>query len=116
MNNFEAIVIRGAEQFSSYSGYGFSFEWAGGYEDTSPIVNGYRDTCIVAFDAVPFISMRNTQYWPNYVKRELNKVRIARQKNRELKEILITLYGRQTYSYIISSFASVLCCHKNMAV
>lgn len=33
LDDNEAMLIRGCEQFSSYSGYADSFEWSGDYQD-----------------------------------------------------------------------------------
>jgi poly(ADP-ribose) glycohydrolase len=33
MDDNEAIIIRGAERFSEYSGYGLSFEWRDDHQD-----------------------------------------------------------------------------------
>lgn len=48
----ESIQILGAEQFSSYAGYGFSLKYAGDYHDPSPRdTDGTVLTCITAIDA-----------------------------------------------------------------
>ncbi|KAI8849419.1 hypothetical protein BC829DRAFT_391709 [Chytridium lagenaria] len=48
----EALVMLGSERFSSYNGYGSTFEWAGPYkEDASYDAYGRRKSSIVAIDA-----------------------------------------------------------------
>jgi hypothetical protein len=34
----ESIIITGAERFSTYKGYGYSFRYAGNFVDTTPTV------------------------------------------------------------------------------
>ncbi|XP_077944811.1 poly(ADP-ribose) glycohydrolase [Gasterosteus aculeatus] len=69
----ECLIVTGSQQFSSYSGFGDSFEWAGPHEDVLR-----RDTWarlqrqIVAIDAVHF-KQRRDQYNMISVRRELNK-------------------------------------------
>lgn len=36
MNNEECIIIRGAERFSNYQGYAWSFEWHSNHVDETP--------------------------------------------------------------------------------
>ena len=69
----ESLVITGAEQFSSYSGYGSTFEWAGSHTDSTARDSwGRRDTTLVAMDA---IVVRNpvSQFKPGLLRRELVK-------------------------------------------
>ncbi|XP_037340199.2 poly(ADP-ribose) glycohydrolase [Pungitius pungitius] len=69
----ECLMVTGSQQFSSYSGFGDSFEWAGPHQD--PL---FRDTWarlqrrIVAIDAEHF-KQRRDQYNMISVRRELNK-------------------------------------------
>ena len=50
----ESILITGAEQFSTYSGYGGSFAYTGPYTDSNPIDDHcHRAVNIIAIDAVP---------------------------------------------------------------
>ena len=69
----ESLIITGAEQFSSYSGYGSTFEWAGSYDDTVTCDRwGRKETCLVAMDA---LVVRNalSQFKPGLMRREANK-------------------------------------------
>lgn len=69
----ESLVITGAEQFSSYSGYGSTFEWAGSHTDNTTRDSwGRRDTTLVAMDA---LVVRNSasQFKPGLIRRELVK-------------------------------------------
>ncbi|KAJ8022912.1 Poly(ADP-ribose) glycohydrolase [Holothuria leucospilota] len=69
----ECLVVKGAEQYSRYSGYANSFKWTGNYRDTTPRDTwGRRETEIVAIDALHFYKSDN-QYQPDQLKRELNK-------------------------------------------
>ena len=51
----EAILITGAEQFSSYRGYGGNFTYTGPYTDPNPveITKNRCSVSIVAIDAIP---------------------------------------------------------------
>ncbi|KAG6528740.1 hypothetical protein ZIOFF_010925 [Zingiber officinale] len=72
MNANEAIEIVGVERFSSYSGYGHSFQFMGDYQDNKPYDSmGRRKTWIVAIDALSNPRMR--QYGIEYLVRETNK-------------------------------------------
>ena len=69
----ESLVITGAERFSSYSGYGSTFEWAGSHTDSTARDSwGRRDMTLVAMDA---IVVRNSasQFKPGLIRRELLK-------------------------------------------
>jgi poly(ADP-ribose) glycohydrolase len=77
MSSNEAILIRGTEQFSVYSGYGFSFEYAGPYVDTSPVhEDGFRDSLVVAYDALAYYADSLQQFSQKDLLRDINKVRI----------------------------------------
>lgn len=74
MDNNEAIIITGAEQFSKYTGYRDTFEFAGEHQDTAERdVFGNILTSTVAIDAYPFKNEPEKQYEPELVLRELNK-------------------------------------------
>ena len=49
----DAIVIRGAEQFASYKGYGFSLSFGGDFFDKTPLdeERQCKDVTIVCIDA-----------------------------------------------------------------
>jgi poly(ADP-ribose) glycohydrolase len=51
----EAILITGAEQFSSYKGYGGNFTYAGPFTDANPldVLMNRASVSIVAIDAIP---------------------------------------------------------------
>jgi poly(ADP-ribose) glycohydrolase len=76
MRDDEAIVIRGAEQFSKPEGYGFDLLFGGGYEDRSPLGrDNMLTTSILAVDASDFRSRpASDQYTPALVLRELGKL------------------------------------------
>lgn len=75
MEELESILITGAEQFSSYTGYGGRFTYAGSYADTNPVDECKRRcVSIVAIDAIPFMySGSETQFQRQGILRELNK-------------------------------------------
>ena len=69
----ECLIMKGAEQFSSYSGYGSTFDWAGSHTDsTVHDAWGRRETCIVAMDAL-VVRSSTTQFKPGLIQREVNK-------------------------------------------
>ncbi|KAG7233271.1 hypothetical protein INR49_007281 [Caranx melampygus] len=73
LGNTECLIITGSQQFSIYSGYGDTFEWAGPFEDQL-IRDEWqrRKRQILAIDALNFKHVRD-QYDMDKVKRELNK-------------------------------------------
>ncbi|XP_039438286.1 poly(ADP-ribose) glycohydrolase-like [Culex pipiens pallens] len=69
----EALLMLGTEQFSEYSGYASSFQFAGNFEDETPRdVSGRRECYIVAIDALQFVQSSH-QYREELMLRELNK-------------------------------------------
>lgn len=76
LDDTEALVICGVEQYSKYEGYSDNFQWAGDYVDETPRDNsGRRKTCIVAIDALRF-TQPNLQFNMDNITRELNKVNL----------------------------------------
>lgn len=74
MEDSEAIVIEGSEQFSTYDGYGRAVSWAGNFEDRAPKSHdGSLLTTVVAIDALMF--PMDSQATPPMIRRELFKVR-----------------------------------------
>lgn len=73
LQNDECLVITGAQQYSKYSGYSDTFEWAGPYEDKTPR-DKWRRLCteIVAIDALKFSSYQE-QFKDSVLDRELKK-------------------------------------------
>lgn len=73
----EALFVIGAEQFSLYTGYASTFEWAGNCDDTTPLDGNQRRQCqIVAIDALPFQNPKH-QYRPELMLRELTKAYVG---------------------------------------
>ncbi|XP_023940580.2 poly(ADP-ribose) glycohydrolase [Bicyclus anynana] len=69
----EALMMIGCEQFSTYTGYGHSFQWAGDFADETPYDSSGRRRCaVLAIDAMPFHS-KLQEYRKEAVNRELNK-------------------------------------------
>lgn len=79
MQDNESIMIRGVERFSSYSGYGKTFEFAGDFKDESQRdENGDFLTTVVAIDATQFKNApREAQYEESALMRELNKALVG---------------------------------------
>ena len=74
MDENEAILIRGAEQFSSYAGYGGRFKYVGAYADTNPIdERNRRCVSIAAIDAIPVSFGGSLQFNKPDIVRELDK-------------------------------------------
>lgn len=74
MDNLEAILIEGAEQFSTYSGYGGGFTYTGSHEDTNPVdAANRRCVSIVAIDAIPVMFSGGFEHQKLDIVRELNK-------------------------------------------
>ncbi len=74
MDNLESILIQGAEQFSTYSGYGGGFTYTGPYEDTNPVdAANRRRVAIVAIDAIPVMFSGGFEHQKQDIVRELNK-------------------------------------------
>ncbi|KAG0221642.1 hypothetical protein BGX31_009664, partial [Mortierella sp. GBA43] len=72
----EALLIKGAERYSNYNGYGYTFTWHSNHIDNTPRDSlGRRKTEICAIDAIPFRSKdhRLRQFSRHNVLRELNK-------------------------------------------
>lgn len=75
MSDLESIVITGAEQFSTYAGYGGTFTYTGPYKDTNPVDERLRRcVSIVAIDAISYSrSSPARQFESHSILRELNK-------------------------------------------
>jgi poly(ADP-ribose) glycohydrolase len=74
MSDDESIVIQGAEQFSSSTGYGWSFRNAGVYEDPTEVRGGMLQSHIVAMDAVDYRNSSATlQYSDAHILRDVHK-------------------------------------------
>lgn len=74
MDKLESILITGAEQFSSYTGYGGRFKYTGPYTDMNPIDSRKRRcVSIVAIDATPFAYSDSVEFHRQSVVREVNK-------------------------------------------
>lgn len=70
----ESLVITGAEQFNTYSGYSDSFTWKENWVDVLPR-DKYQRLCrqIIAIDATFFKSRSSSQYTKSMIDRELKK-------------------------------------------
>lgn len=69
----EALSMIGCEQFNSYSGYAGTFQFAGNFDDQTP-VDAYRrrKSRVVAIDALSY-NDSFTQFKEDTIRRELNK-------------------------------------------
>jgi len=73
MRDDEAILIRGAERYSDYTGYAQTFEYVGNHDDPAPLdKTGHKDIDIICIDAVHYREPYK-QFEPKYIKREANK-------------------------------------------
>lgn len=73
LDDNECLLMTGAEQYSTYRGYGSTFEWSGRHDDqTISDCWGRRQVQVVAMDAL-VITNSETQYAPAKMWRELNK-------------------------------------------
>uniref|UniRef100_A0A183AJR4 poly(ADP-ribose) glycohydrolase n=1 Tax=Echinostoma caproni TaxID=27848 RepID=A0A183AJR4_9TREM len=72
----ETVIIEGTEQYSTHSGYGNTFRWAGDFQQSSSNITrdewGRWKRTVVAMDATSF-SIRDDQFEPEKMLRELNK-------------------------------------------
>lgn len=74
MEDNEAILIQGAEQFSKYAGYGGTFTYAGPHIDKNPIDElNRRCVSIVAIDAIPQGYENENEFEEESIARELYK-------------------------------------------
>lgn len=74
MEDNEAILIQGAEQFSEYTGYGGTFKFTGPHTDTNPIDEcNRRCVSIVAIDAIPQGGIDHSEFDRYSIARELDK-------------------------------------------
>ena len=92
MNNLESILIMGAEQFSSYTGYSGTFTYTGPYKDTNPIDSCLRRcVSIVAIDATRYSGSLSRQFQKESILRELNKAYCGfTHRARETQSTLMT--------------------------
>ncbi|CAD5219844.1 unnamed protein product [Bursaphelenchus okinawaensis] len=78
MDDDEAVLIVGAEDYSSYTGYGDTFKWVG--IDKSDTVKrdsfGHAPSTLVVIDAKNY-SKRDNQFSPDFVERELKKAYVG---------------------------------------
>ena len=69
----EALVMIGAERFSTYSGYSNTFQWSGNYNDVTPVDTlARRKTYVTAIDAL-IVRKYTEQFRPYSLRRELDK-------------------------------------------
>jgi poly(ADP-ribose) glycohydrolase len=86
MGDNEAIVIKGAEKFSSYKGYAFQLQYGGNFDDENVDENGNNLNQTVAMDAIIYSNRKNDQWRKSDIDRELGKSYVAFSKN-ELKKV-----------------------------
>ncbi|XP_043958689.1 poly(ADP-ribose) glycohydrolase-like isoform X1 [Gambusia affinis] len=73
LDDNEALIITGSQQYSKYTGYSQTYKWAGCHHDTNPRDDWTRRcTEIVAIDALQFRNFLE-QFHPDKINRELNK-------------------------------------------
>ncbi|KAM6442856.1 poly(ADP-ribose) glycohydrolase isoform 1-T2 [Liasis olivaceus] len=73
LDHNECLIITGTEQYSEYTGYAETYQWARSHEDDTPRDEWQRRcTEIVAIDAFHFRRFLD-QFTPEKIRRELNK-------------------------------------------
>lgn len=78
MDENEAILLQGTQQYSLYEGYSRSFKWKSSYKDKTSLIGNTRDNLLVALDAINYSRMNpDTQYDEKHILRDLNKCRAA---------------------------------------
>nr|XP_018914273.1 PREDICTED: poly(ADP-ribose) glycohydrolase-like [Bemisia tabaci] len=74
LDDTEALIITGCEQYNKYTGYADSFSWAGDHIDTTPVDEFGRRYCtVVAVDAIYYARNPSLQFSQFHLQRELNK-------------------------------------------
>jgi poly(ADP-ribose) glycohydrolase len=85
LNDNESMIIKGVERFSSYTGYGRTFNWHKDYVDETPRDEWRRlYTHILAIDAIKF-SSKKAQFKQKYIKREIIKCLCGFSQNLDSK-------------------------------
>ncbi|CAI2366239.1 unnamed protein product [Moneuplotes crassus] len=80
MEKNEAIMIKGPKRYSNYTGYGFSTEYTGPFDDKQPLDSDSRiERVFTAIDAIYFGSTQHeyAQFGKKSILRELNKALIG---------------------------------------
>ncbi|XP_002737643.1 uncharacterized protein LOC100367685 [Saccoglossus kowalevskii] len=77
MDENEAIMMSGFEQFSQYSGYASTLQFAGDYRDNAKWENGRLETMISSIDAVSYKRKPQAQYKDVNILRDLNKALVG---------------------------------------
>lgn len=79
----EALLMIGCEQFNSYSGYSSSFKFTGDYNFETPVDRSKRKMCrVVAIDALKF-NNNLEQFDERAIRRDLNKAFAGFEKDHE---------------------------------
>eukprot|EP01124_Arcella_intermedia_P012322 TRINITY_DN18684_c0_g1_i1.p1 TRINITY_DN18684_c0_g1~~TRINITY_DN18684_c0_g1_i1.p1 ORF type:complete len:280 (+),score=62.69 TRINITY_DN18684_c0_g1_i1:211-1050(+) len=94
MESNEAIVIRGAEQFSAYTGYGGSMKWKGPFYSTTPTFKDEEGRLFIKNDIISIdanAAFGDAQYTLPYIDRDINKAYLG--ISQELKEPLTFVTG-----------------------
>lgn len=93
LDNEEALIMIGCEQFNCYHGYASSFEWGGNFKDKTPIDNARRRKCrVVAIDAL-FYKTLEIQFKQASIRRELNKAFVGFSSESDRTPIASGLWG-----------------------
>ncbi|XP_038050609.1 uncharacterized protein LOC119723809 isoform X2 [Patiria miniata] len=74
----EAVVVTGFEQFSEYSGYSSTLKFTGDHKDYAKKNEcGDLINTLIAIDAMPWSGYLQNQYKPEHIFRELNKAYVG---------------------------------------
>lgn len=121
LDDGEALIITGTEQFNSYVGYASSFQFAGDFNDTTPLDEcNRRKTRIVAIDALPYRNYYE-QFKEENLKRDINKayVGFANNDDTDRQPVATGLWGAGAFNGhpIRSALIQFIACratHRNL--
>ncbi|XP_029311913.1 poly(ADP-ribose) glycohydrolase isoform X2 [Cottoperca gobio] len=97
LDHNECLIITGTQQYSKYTGYSRTYQWAGSHQDKTPR-DGWQRRCteIVAIDALQFKNFLE-QFRPDRLNRELNKAYCGfarpEEQNRNLSAVATGNWG-----------------------
>lgn len=81
LDESEALIVTGTEQFNAYSGYASSFKFAGDFQDITPVDDSNRRKCrIVAIDALSYKNYYD-QFKEVNLLRDINKAFVGFANN-----------------------------------
>jgi poly(ADP-ribose) glycohydrolase len=100
LDDDEALIIIGCEQFSSYTGYASTFKFAGDFIDATPLDVYRRRKCrVVAIDALSYRNQHD-QFKEATLRRELNKAYVGffRDSGNDQAPVATGLWGAGAFN------------------